>query len=230
MSLSVPRGRGKNVGHHFAGHHQVFLEHRQLPHRHILAVGHEALIFREPVEPLRAFAVSGLNGPMPVRHGVGRIADVARLRLASSPRSSPASHRPPDEAGHFGLLRRKMRIALPRVRAGLEAGRVLEVEARLILQIMREELRLDLLAKLLADRLRRTPRAQAARRRRPVAVTPRAQHQEVLMLVVVRLERRVLDLRARTCLPGRSSRPPSAWARSPTSRSCSTARDDHTLS
>ena len=72
-------GGGKDVGDHFAGDDQILLEYRQLPHGHIFAVGDKALVFGEPVEPLRAVAIGGLDRPMTIGNRVRRIAVIAGL-------------------------------------------------------------------------------------------------------------------------------------------------------
>ena len=110
MSLSVPVVACKNVRHHFAGHDQVFRQHRQLPHRHVLAVGHEALVLGQPVVPLRAFGIGGLDGPVPIGN---RIRPDRSCNSSSRPcvRLAPAqlAVAPQIQRRWLRLRRRKMR-------------------------------------------------------------------------------------------------------------------------
>ena len=189
-----------NVCDHLAGQDHVLLERRQFPHRDVLAAGHEALIFGEPVKPLRALAIGGLDGPMAVGNRVGRIAQVAGFGRCG--RVAPAQQPGPCEmqAGGLRFLGREMGIALPGVGAGLETHRVFEVKPRgvgprLVLQIVSEEPGLDLRPELLADGLGIVQAAQVARGRRPGAMPPGPEHQEVLPSGIMRLQPGIFLLR-----------------------------------
>ena len=72
------------------------------------------------------------------------------------------------QAGGLGLFGREVGIELPGVRAGLEAGRIFQVEARLILEIMGEKFGFDPGAVLFADGLGEVEIAQVARRCVPI--------------------------------------------------------------
>ena len=147
------RGGRVNVSNHLAGERYIVLENRQLPYRNVLAVRHEALVLSEPVEPLGSRAIRRLDGPVTVRNRVGRIARVAGARIGRGRGPIQLTAALKIEAGRPGVLRWKMRVVLPGVRAGLKAGRVFEVEsrriaARLVLQVMGKKLCLDLRAEL----------------------------------------------------------------------------------
>ena len=142
-------GGGEDVGDDLAGDDQVLLEHRQLPDGDVFAIGDEALVFGEPVEPLRALAVGGLDGAMAIRDGVGGIADIAGFaRLRSRVGPAQQCRRPARcRLVGCGFLGREVGVALPGVGAGLEAGGVFKVEAgfsRVVLQVVGEELGFDL--------------------------------------------------------------------------------------
>ena len=69
-------GGGKDVRDDFAGDDQILLKHGEQPHGEILAIGDEALIFSEPVVPLRTLAVGGLDGAMAIGDGVSWSANI----------------------------------------------------------------------------------------------------------------------------------------------------------
>ena len=103
------------------------------------------------------------------------------------------------EARGLGILGREVSVALPHIGAGLEAGRVFEVKtggigAGLVLEVVSEEFCFNLGAIFPADGLGVVEIAEMARRRGPVAVTPGAEDEEVLVVCVVRFESGVLDL------------------------------------
>src|ERR1700752_524072 len=133
---------------------------------------------------------------MPVGNGIRGIADIDSL--GGLLRVIPTEQVVSDEmqGGGLRLFRWKGRVALPRVRTGLEARSILEIESGLVLQIMAEELRLDLGAKFIANRLAIIEIAQVTRGRRPGSMPPWSQHHEVLVLRVVGLELLVLLLRS----------------------------------
>ena len=89
---------------------------------------------------------------MPVGHRIGWIAQVVGFvgGFAGIPGQSARTQQV--QTRRLRLKRRKVAVTLPCVRSGLEAGRVFEIEAGLVLQIVGKELRLDLLAELAADR------------------------------------------------------------------------------
>src|ERR1035441_8900780 len=99
---------------------------------------------------------------MAVRDGVGGIADITGLgrALGRVTRDAPTEQARAlkMEAGGLRLGGREVCIALPGVGAGLEAGRIFEVEAggicaRLVFQVVGEEPGFNLSAILLADGL-----------------------------------------------------------------------------
>jgi len=149
-------GRGEDVGQDFAGEDEVFFEDREFEDGEVFAIGDEALIFSEPVEPLRALTVSGLDGAMAVGDGVGGVAHVGGfcggLRVVEAKQTGAEQMK----ASGLRLFRREVGVALPGVGAGLEAGCVFEVEtgwvfAGLIFEVVGEESGFNLGAVLVAD-------------------------------------------------------------------------------
>ncbi len=155
MSLSEPVVEAKMSATTSPVSVRSCVEHGQFPHRHIFAAGDEALIFGEPVVPLRAGAVGGLDGPMAVGNGIGRVADIAGCRLRDWPRSSSALPSPP-RCRSRGCATRRAETACSASRcwSRFESSPCSSrSKSGLILQIMREERRLDSRAKLRADGL-----------------------------------------------------------------------------
>ena len=171
-------------------------QRRRLPAEHVGAIVDEALVLDQPRRPLRAAGeVGGLDRPLPVRHRVRRIGDVAVVAgRAGGGRRIHAEHLvgAEVEADRLRLLgRRPLAPAPPLVGAGLEGERFGEVARALVLQEEGEERRLHLVAevgrRVAAERDRAERRAVAG----PAAVVPRADDQVVQAAGVVLLERLV---------------------------------------
>src|SRR5260370_36459495 len=86
-------------------------------------------------------------------------------------------------------------ISLPRIDARPEARRILQIEPRLVLQILLKKRRLNRLPILISRSRPKVQRPQVPRRRTPPAMVPRPQHHKDLVVGVMRLERSVLRLR-----------------------------------
>src|ERR1035441_3205502 len=127
---------------------------------------------------------------MAIRDGVGWVAHIAGAGHSGRAAETKQACALKVQTGWPGFGGRKMCVALPGVRSGLKACRVLEVEARricarCILEVVGEKLCLDLGAELFADGLTVVEVAQAARGRGPIAVAPGAEDEEVLVVLVV---------------------------------------------